>query len=133
MWSLRSARDTGQLLNLGNGSPKRFFNYTRDPAFQQFDAHLTDLLDRHDGYARRRLLNPQHLIEIFIRSSKTERTTEVDCSFPVEIASGHECHFIRMCSSESRERGGMARPRMFTTASEGNADHCASTAISRID
>ena len=33
----------------------------------------------------------------------------------------------------SRERSGMARPRMFTAASERDSNHCASTATCRAD
>jgi hypothetical protein len=98
VWSLRFARHTSEPLNRGKGSPKRFFNYTRDPAFQEFDTDLTYLLHRHHTN-----------VEIFISFDKTEGTTELERSFPVEIARGYELDLTRMCCRESRERGCMAR------------------------
>src|SRR6185369_10802881 len=130
MWSLRFARDDGQSLNLGQGSPKRFLYNTGNTALKKFDTHLTYLFHRHDRHTGIGPFNLQHLFEIFIRSSKTERMTELECSFPVEIARSHEFDFIRLCNSESRERRSMARPRVFTAASEGNSDHSTFTSLS---
>src|ERR1044071_9865206 len=98
---------------------------------EKFDTYLTDLLHRHHRHTRVRLLNFQHPVEIFISSSKTECTTELGCSFSVQIARRYQCDFIRVGGGESRERSGMALARMFTTANQRNSNHCASAARCR--
>jgi hypothetical protein len=107
---LRFARHASEPFNCGEGSAKRFFYYTGKAALEKFDTHLTNLLHRHYRHAGIRRLYLQHLVEIFIRLSKTERTTELGCSFTVEIARRYQLDFIWMCGCEPCQRGGMACP-----------------------
>src|SRR5689334_4548223 len=129
--SLRVARRLGQLLNFRQRRSQRLFNHTRQASFEQLDSNLYDLFDRHDGDARVELLIAQHLVEIFVRPNKTKRPAKLDCPVEIEITRRYELDLIRVRRRVSRERCGMAGPRMLATPGNRKANHCASTVADR--
>src|ERR1051325_9252211 len=72
VWSLRVACNLAQFLYFCQRGAERLFNDAWQAAFEKLDSHPDDLFHRHHGNTRVELLHAQHLIEILIRSNKTE-------------------------------------------------------------